>query len=72
MKTLKDIVLYGLPAAVISSAPLLAEGTADTTVTGLVDNAQATYNYVLPIMAGIAGTFIAWRLGRRVLALFGR
>lgn len=41
----------------------LAAGTANTNVVGIVDDAKATFDYVLPIALVIAGLFLAISIG---------
>lgn len=40
-----------------------AAGTANTNVVGIVDDAKATFDYVLPIALVIAGLFLAISIG---------
>jgi len=52
-------------ALALLSFGALAVGTADANVTGLVDDAKATFDAVLPIALTVLGTFIAVAIGVR-------
>lgn len=50
--------------AFVLSLSARAAGSADTNITGLIDNGKATFDYVLPVVVVIAGLFIAWKVGK--------
>lgn len=49
----------------VSTLGALAVGTADANVMGVVDDAKATFDAVLPIALTVLGTFIAIAIGVR-------
>lgn len=49
-----------------------AAGTANTNVVAIVDDAKATFDYVLPIALVIAGLFLAIAIGMKAMKKLAR
>lgn len=57
------MLMVAIMALVLQVPGVLAAGTANTNVVGIVDDAKATFDYVLPIALVIAGLFLAISIG---------
>ena len=68
----KLFVMVGAAAAALLAVSGQAAAVADTNVTALIGNAEATFSYVLPIAAGILGIFLAIGIGVRVWSKVSR
>jgi hypothetical protein len=61
-----------LAVLALTSLSTFAAATADASVTGIVDTAKATYDAILVIALPIAGTFLAFAMGKRVWKRFAK
>lgn len=61
----KLLLALGLASLALTNA-VLAVGVADATITAGADNAEATFNYVKPIMIGIAVFLIGFGYFKRM------
>lgn len=63
-------VSTAVTGVLVAAQPAMAEGVADTAVTGAMttisDNIMATMAAVGPIAIVIFGVFLAWRFGKKI------
>lgn len=72
MKTIHTILAFLWLALLALVVTPTANAAANTNVTALLDGANDTFDYALPLGLGIMGTFLAVALGRTAWKRFAK